>query len=132
MSDDLANALRDLLDWAGEHTSPLDANSPHHLLVSGHAALRRHTEARARLNVARDQEINEVLSEPRPMSMAVTPWVPTIAQDTSLGFYFLDEDLVFLDEIETPEHIQRAKLRIEQKRAAAHLMLSGKWPLPKE
>lgn len=31
---DLLKALRDLLDWGREHTSPRDANSPHELLIA--------------------------------------------------------------------------------------------------
>jgi hypothetical protein len=31
---DLINAATDLLDWAREHTSPRDANTPHALLVT--------------------------------------------------------------------------------------------------
>lgn len=35
----LAQALRGLLDWGRDHTSPRDANSPHDLLVAAAAAL---------------------------------------------------------------------------------------------
>lgn len=35
----LRNALAGLLDWAREHTSPRDANSPHELLVKAAAVL---------------------------------------------------------------------------------------------
>jgi len=37
--DKVRAALQALLDWGREHTSPRDANSPHHLLVAAQAAL---------------------------------------------------------------------------------------------
>lgn len=37
--DALAAALLDLTNWAREHTSPRDANSPHKLLIAAQAAL---------------------------------------------------------------------------------------------
>lgn len=43
-SYDLAAALRSLLDWCREHTGPTDANSPHALLVTAAAVLRRYDE----------------------------------------------------------------------------------------
>jgi hypothetical protein len=36
---DTTAALRALLDWARENTSPTDANSPHELLIAAAAAL---------------------------------------------------------------------------------------------
>jgi hypothetical protein len=41
--DGLVNALRDLLAWGRDHTSPRDADSPHALLVAAAAALARVT-----------------------------------------------------------------------------------------
>lgn len=46
-----AEALRDLVEWAREHTSPRDPNSPHRLLVQASDALSRLPPAvRARLS----------------------------------------------------------------------------------
>jgi hypothetical protein len=36
---DLLAALRALLDWGREHTSPTDANSPHQLLIAASDAI---------------------------------------------------------------------------------------------
>ena len=36
---DMLAALRSLLDWGRDHTSPLDPNSPHDLLVTAHQAI---------------------------------------------------------------------------------------------
>jgi hypothetical protein len=38
---ELLEALRELLDWGRDHTSPRDENSPHELLVNAHAAIRK-------------------------------------------------------------------------------------------
>jgi hypothetical protein len=40
---DLLQALSDLTDWGRTHTSPRDANSPHHLLVAARAAIAKAT-----------------------------------------------------------------------------------------
>jgi hypothetical protein len=40
-STDLYRSLRQLVDWAREHTSPCDPNSPHDLLIDASAALAR-------------------------------------------------------------------------------------------
>lgn len=39
-SDTLHDAAKALLDWALEHTSPRDANSPHELLIALASALK--------------------------------------------------------------------------------------------
>lgn len=36
---ELLDALRNLLDWGRDHTSPTQPNSPHALLVAAHAAI---------------------------------------------------------------------------------------------
>lgn len=41
---DLLAALTNLLDWAREHTSPIEPNSPHTLLVAAHAAIAKATQ----------------------------------------------------------------------------------------
>lgn len=38
---ELADSLRELLDWCREYTSPLQPNSPHEILVKAHNLLER-------------------------------------------------------------------------------------------
>lgn len=38
--DEVVNCLQELLEWACQHTSPNDTNSPHHILVRAHEALK--------------------------------------------------------------------------------------------
>lgn len=41
---ELLQSLADLLDWCREHTSPLQPNSPHQLLLNACAAIQRATQ----------------------------------------------------------------------------------------
>jgi len=42
-AEDMLEALKEILEWGRNHTSPIDENSPHSILVKIHAAVEKAT-----------------------------------------------------------------------------------------